>query len=495
MKLLALRLCEHDSNISYFDGERLHYLKSERKDQIKHHGYNNLWEWKDVIKDVWGIDHQEIDEIAIVIDPWVHGFPASKNVMPAEEYPLFPAQCKVWKVHHHYAHALSSWPINPDRVDISFVFDGFGDENEAWTIIRDQKIVAQGLFNEHGSIGYKMSEMGIALGIPESDGVDIAGKLMGLQSYGNLDLSFLKILEQFSAYQINQLFDINLWYKHKGSVTLGNLTLLDWSHTVHFQVGELLLSFFKQYANKYDIISYSGGVAQNVIWNTKLKDYFENLIIPPHCNDEGLSLGAIEWLRQKNNLPRFTLQNFPFSQSDCVPDTTPTEETINFVAKKLAKGDVVAWYQGQGEVGPRALGNRSILMNPLVQNGKEKINQIKKRENYRPFGASVLNRFKEEYFGLTYENPHMLFVGNSKYDLDCITHVDGTCRVQTVGDENVLFKNLLERFYKITGCPVLLNTSLNIAGKPIVAYPENALEFFERSMVDVLVIGNEVYIK
>ena len=156
---------------------------------------------------------------------------------------------------------------------------------------------------------------------------------------------------------------------------------------------------------------------------------------------------------------------------------------------------MIGWYQGHGEIGPRALGNRSILMNPLIPDGKEKINKIKNRENYRPFGASVLAEFKDEYFDLEYENPYMLFVGNSKNDSNCITHVDGTCRVQTVKDENSSFRLLLEEFYKLTECPILLNTSLNLAGKPIAGYIENAIELFETSEIDILFVGNKIRYK
>jgi carbamoyltransferase len=133
-------------------------------------------------------------------------------------------------------------------------------------------------------------------------------------------------------------------------------------------------------------------------------------------------------------------------------------------------------------------------MNPMIINGKEKINKIKNRENYRPFGASVLAEYKEEYFDLQYDNPYMLFVGKSKKDLNCITHVDGTSRVQTVSIDSP-FKKLLKNFYDITGCPVLLNTSLNLAGKPIAGYPEDAIDFFQNTDIDVLVIGNSIYQK
>jgi len=494
MKLLALRLCEHDSNFSYFDGKELHYFKSERTSQVKHHAFDNLWEWREVVKKIWNLDYNTIDEIAVVLDPWRHNFPTDFNIFPAIEYDLFPARCKVWKVHHHYAHSLSSWVVDLREPAVSFIIDGYGDQDQSWTVIKNNNIIAQGSLNLHGSIGTEMAEMGRLLGIDAEHGIDLAGKVMGLQSYGNIDNEFLKKIHNFSIYEIKKIFDISLWYTHKENKTLGKLTILDWAKTVHYQIGELLVLFFKKYANPNDVISYSGGVAQNVIWNTRIKEEFKNIIIPPHCNDEGLSLGAIEWLRIRNNLPKFLLKDFPFCQYDKSPVDVPTEETIKFVAGQLAEGKIVAWYQGHGEIGPRALGHRSILMNPMIINGKEKINKIKNRENYRPFGASVLAEYKEEYFDLQYDNPYMLFVGKSKKDLNCITHVDGTSRVQTVSIDSP-FKKLLKNFYDITGCPVLLNTSLNLAGKPIAGYPEDAIDFFQNTDIDVLVIGNSIYQK
>ena len=131
---------------------------------------------------------------------------------------------------------------------------------------------------------------------------------------------------------------------------------------------------------------------------------------------------------------------------------------------------------------------------PRIINGKDKINSVKKREFYRPFGASVLSHLKDDYFIDLFDNPYMLYVAKVKSNMfPSITHVDGTCRVQTV--DNTPFAKLLTKFYELTKCPVLLNTSLNIAGKPIAGFRENAMTLFKTSDVDVLVIGNHIYTK
>lgn len=492
MKLLSLRLCEHDSNISYYDGNSVRYFKSERSYSVKHHAYNNLWQWRDDIKRLWGVDYNDIDEIAIVIDPWLHKLPYVDNeeIFPAVEYDFFPAKCKVWRLNHHYAHSLSGWMLPKSSTQI--VIDGFGELNNAWTVFKNDKIEKIGKITKNGSIGLIMFHLGKDIGIESEHAVDVAGKLMALQSYGNYDSNFAENIKHLDFYNMDAVYDFNNYIKYKGDNLVANLNVINWLRTVHELTGDILVEFFKQFCDSNEHVFYSGGVAQNVLWNTKLKKNFPNLIIAPHSADEGLSLGGIEWLRRKNNLAEFnTLKDFPFIQQDERPVNKVTEETINRVANLLAAGKVVAWYQNNGEIGPRALGNRSILMDPRTKGGKNIINTIKRRENYRPFGASVLSEDKQLYFKDLPDNPYMLYVGDVIInELECITHVDGTCRAQTVDASNVDFYKLLTAFKEITGCSVLLNTSLNIAGKPIAGNTNEAVSLFSSEPIDCLVIGN-----
>jgi len=494
MKLLALRLCEHDSNFSYYDGVKLHYYKSERTTQIKHHAFNNLWEWKKVIKFLWNVDYQDLDEIAIVVDPWLHNLPTDEeSFFPATEYEYVSANCKVYRVNHHYAHALSTWMLTDKIPDVSIVIDGYGDYDKSWSIFKNNQLIKEGSLKVNGSLGTEMAEAARYLGITADNTADLAGKVMGLQSYGNLDLNFLEKIQQYNLYNVIELFSLKNWEEYKGDILLSRLTPLDWIKTVHYRAGQALVEFFSEFCSADDVISYSGGVAQNVIWNTELRKNFKNIVIPPHCSDEGLSLGAIEWLRQKNNLPKFNLDKFPYIQTDTSPEKSASLETIEQVANLLAEGKVIAWYQEHGELGPRALGNRSILMDPRLVNGKARINQIKNREPYRPFGASILKDHALKHFNLDFDNPYMLYVASpTSEEFDCITHIDNTCRVQTVDESNGSFFTLLQKFNSITGCPILLNTSLNVGGRPIAGYPEDAQELFNNSAIDVLVVGDSI---
>ena len=493
-KLLGLRLEPHDASISYYDGECIRYLKTERQRQSKHHSYTNLWEWRSDIQKAWGLDYRDVDEIAYLpynssIAPYVDQY---KNL--AVEYDYFPAPCKTWSINHHYAHALSHYgSIDPD---VSIVIDGQGEINVAWSVFKNDQIVEYALISSCGSVGDSYNEAGRAVGVISEHGLDIAGKTMGVQSYGKFDVDFYKSLSDLSIYNINRIYDWKRWVAYVGCELLADIRRIDWINTIHVKTGEAILGLFKSHCKPNDVIYYSGGCAQNVLWNTTLKKHFKNLVIHPHVADDGCSLGAVEFLRKKNNLPPVPIIGFPFSVHDESPDSVPSTDTVIKTAQYLSEGKIVAWYQGHGEMGFRALGNRSILMDPRISDGKIKINAVKRRENYRPFGASILLEHKDKYFDMPFENEYMLYVGecNTK-EFPAITHVDGTSRVQTVGKINNPFRNLLEEFYMLTGCPVLLNTSLNLAGKPIAGSISEAHQLYNESNIDVLVVGNNIYSK
>lgn len=497
MKLLGIAPLEHDSNMAYFDGNIVRYFKSERYYQSKHHAYSNTFDWRKDFELRFEESCNNIDEIAFVgpcttLDKCDNAF----------------------KVDHHIAHVRSSWMLENRKPDLYFSIDGSGDNNNSWIVVKDDIIVERGNKITHGSLGDLFGDAGVMLNIlPFNKNklsiknrlllaqkkyynlpgfLDIPGKLMGLLAYGKIDTGYFSFLSKYSLYELNKIFDINLWKEYKGTSWDSQDSKLSWIRTISEYIPDILITHILKFASKNDTIVYSGGVAQNVIWNTKLKNYFKNLIIPPHCGDEGLSLGALEILRQKNKLPAFCINNFPYIQTD---ETTeiPSSKTIVETAKLLANNKTVGWYQGNGEVGPRALGNRSILMNPKIPNGKDIINRIKNREYYRPFGASVLEEFKDLYFNMPFLNPFMLYVGYAKTnDFPSITHKDNSCRLQTVANDNSAFRGLLEAFYKITNIPVLLNTSLNVAGKPIAAFQSDALKVLNTSELDYLVIGDNI---
>jgi carbamoyltransferase len=224
------------------------------------------------------------------------------------------------------------------------------------------------------------------------------------------------------------------------------------------------------------------------------------MIIPPHCPDDGISLGCVEFLRQKYQQPHFDRSGFPFWQSDEAPQTIPSKQIIDKTAELLAQGKIVGWYQGHGEIGPRALGNRSILMDPSIKGGKDIINnKVKHREEYRPFGASVLLKSTNDIFECEYDSPFMLYNYKCRDEkrFNSIVHVDGTCRIQTVAPtkEFEVYYELITKFQDKTGIPMLLNTSLNVNGKPIAGTIDDAKSLYDTTELDVLVVGNDLIIK
>ena len=170
-------------------------------------------------------------------------------------------------------------------------------------------------------------------------------------------------------------------------------------------------------------------------------------------------------------------------------------ELCRDVAELLANDAIVGWFQGRSEFGPRALGNRSILANPCAEHMKDTLNQkIKFREWFRPFAPVVLEECARDYFDLAQPSPHMVIASPvTRTGLPAVTHVDNTARLQTVNHEqNTRLHDLLQAWRDQSGVPVLLNTSLNIKGEPIVESPEDAIDTFKRSELDCLVLGNVV---
>jgi carbamoyltransferase len=164
------------------------------------------------------------------------------------------------------------------------------------------------------------------------------------------------------------------------------------------------------------------------------------------------------------------------------------------IAQRLAKGQVIGWFQGRMEYGPRALGSRSILADPRHPEMRDRINaMVKKREAFRPFAPSVVEEKMREHFDIDHPSPFMIETCQviSSLDLPAITHVDGSARIQSVNSEvNPLYADLIREFEKLTGCPIILNTSFNVRGEPIVCTPVDALECFINTKIDCLVLGD-----
>jgi carbamoyltransferase len=263
----------------------------------------------------------------------------------------------------------------------------------------------------------------------------------------------------------------------------------------------------------------AGGVALNSVANSRVlrESGFDEIFIQPAAGDSGGALGAALWAYHSVlGKPRtFRMEHAYWGQEyngaeissfldrENIPhrEAQSTDELLDRVSAYLIAGKVVGWFQGRFEWGPRALGNRSILADPRNPAMKDIVNaKIKFREPYRPFAPSVASECAAKYFDLgqgplQYPVRYMLYVTPVKPEhrttLPAVTHVDGTARVQAVFREySPLYYGLIERFGRATGIPVVLNTSFNLRGEPIVTTPENAFSTFSRSEMDCLVLGN-----
>ncbi|MFB6089305.1 MAG: carbamoyltransferase C-terminal domain-containing protein, partial [Candidatus Aenigmatarchaeota archaeon] len=172
------------------------------------------------------------------------------------------------------------------------------------------------------------------------------------------------------------------------------------------------------------------------------------------------------------------------------------KELTKRAAELISENKVISWFQGKMEWGPRALGNRSILANPKNENMVDILNRkVKHREEFRPFAPSVIWNKAPEYFDIEYESPYMLFVfdvkDSKKDEIPAVTHINGTSRIQTIREKNnPKYYDLIKKFGNITGIPILLNTSFNTRGEPIVCTPEDAYNCFSKTNIDYMVMGN-----
>ncbi len=318
---------------------------------------------------------------------------------------------------------------------------------------------------------------------------------------------------------------------------------MDIAASIQAVTEEIVIRLTKNIANEYKIknLCLAGGVALNCVANGKiLRDkIFENLWIQPAAGDAGGSLGAAlaYWFHELKK-PRVKFYDQmkgaylgPKFSDDYIEKSLKklkgkyskktSDEISLMVAKELSNSKIVGWFQGRMEFGPRALGGRSIIADPRSEKMQRELNlKIKFRESFRPFAPSVLREELSNWFELNCDSPYMLLVSDikknkqiamSKKDsklfgidklnikrssIPAITHVDYSARIQTVHKEtNIKYYNLLKEFNRITGCPILVNTSFNVRGEPIVCSIEDAFNCFMGTNLDILVIENFILFK
>jgi len=357
--------------------------------------------------------------------------------------------------------------------------------------------------------------------------MDDAGKLMGLAPYGNLDNKPALFNLDNGRVEVNYE-SVNSWftnpaidYQYFKNKFAHYADIARWVQDETEKAVSYLFTE-RQRAYPHPNVAYAGGVALNAVANKKLMQLpgIKQLYMQPAAGDNGLAIGCAwyGWHTVLDN-GKQPVCDSPFmgrryvdaeirlaikqvEQTDnVVLKVIETQDPVTETAALLADGKIVGWFQGGAEFGPRALGHRSILADPRSAEVRDHINrEIKFREDFRPFAPAVRKEDVHQYFEHGWDSPYMILVDNINPEwrdlIPAVVHRDGTCRVQTVtADWNARFYNLIGAFKDLTGVGVLLNTSLNKKGMPIVETPLQAIELFFSGAMDVLVIENFIIYK
>jgi carbamoyltransferase len=452
-------------------------------------------------------------------------------------------------IEHHLAHLASAFLVSPHEEAVAISVDGFGDfASTAWGYGRGQRVSLDGRVYFPHSLGVFYQSLTHFLGFPHYGD---EYKVMGLAPFGEpkyadrlrqvvllqpdgtfrLNLRFFRHVREGFAYQwlnttpadeaiYNEQFsellgpsrspEEEITQRHKDLARSGQLVYEE-------AFFHLLESLHRRY--ECDAIVIAGGCAQNSVANGKIYDRspFKHAYIPPAAPDAGGAIGAatLVW-HQISDGTRRSVSDNPFvgpSFSDtyvedllrrskveldaagCTVEGLDARDLCIRVANSVADGNVVGWFQGRMEWGPRALGNRSIVCDPRRPDMKQLLNQkIKRRESFRPFAPSVLRESVIDWFETDDDVPFMSKVFMIREEkralIPAVTHVDGTGRLQTVDiGENLRYYDLIAAFRDLTGVPMVLNTSFN-ENEPIVCKPDEALNCFLRTDMDVLVLND-----
>lgn len=435
---------------------------------------------------------------------------------------------------HHIAHAASAFLVSPFEDAAVVTLDGVG-EWDTTTIGYGQgsDLKLHKTIEFPHSLGLLYSAFTYYLGFKVNSA---EYKVMGLAPYGNPDVYYDKVKELIDvkndgSFQLKMKYfgyehDLKMTTKHFDKLFGGparkpesELTQREKDIAAALQkvLNEIVLKIvdyaYEQHPS--DNLCMAGGVALNCVANGEIIKHskFKNLFIQPAAGDAGGALGAAYyvWNTVLGNPRNFVMEHTYYGSeySDEEIEQALMEKDLEFIkhegddiietTAKLIEGEnVIGWFQGRMEFGPRSLGSRSIIADSRNKENWQKVNlKIKFRESFRPFAPTVLEDKCEEHFDIPCPSPFMLLVAPVKSDnIPAVTHVDQSARIQTVNrDQNPKYYDLIQNFYELSGCPVIINTSFNVRGEPIVESPENAINCFLNTYMDYLVIGNYVVSK
>ena len=471
-----------------------------------------------------------------VIPKWIH-----KRLWVKEEIKkhLKGYTGKIYFPKHHLSHAAYTFFTSPFNEAAILTVDGVGEwTTTSFGAAKDSKIQLTNDIRWPHSLGMFYSAFTYYLGFKVNEG---EYKLMGLSSYGkpkyyDLILKELIDVRDDGSLRLNMKYFAYTWDKvminQKFEQLFGLPRRTEDSETkqIHFDIGasaqlvleDVLLKMARYIHEKTKLnnLCLGGGVALNGVANYRIlkEGPFDKIYIPPSPGDGGSAIGcaAYAYFSILNNQRIIetdsakTISNNVYLGPQYSGDEIKSflelnniqyqkfkrQELLTHTAKLISEQNVVGWYQGRVEWGPRALGNRSILADPRNAKMKDVLNEkIKHRESFRPFAPSILEEYTSEYFEIDVPSPYMLLVAKVKKPekIPAVTHVDGTGRLQTVSkNANPLYYDLINEFYKLTDVPVIVNTSMNVKGEPIVNTPEQAFDMLLKTDMDYIVMGNYI---
>jgi carbamoyltransferase len=446
-------------------------------------------------------------------------------------------------VEHHQAHVASAFFVSPFDDAAVLTVDGFGDF--ASTMVargRGNRFEVVGRVMFPHSLGIYYTALTQWLGYPKYGD---EGKIMGLAPYGDPDVHRERMRDLL---RLDGLFELNLdYFVHQvrgaemtwaaGSPVLGRLfsERLEQAFGPPREPGGELTEHHENVAGALQAVleeSYlhlvrrahaqtgmenlclAGGVALNAVANGRIRPEttFDGVYVQPAAGDNGIAVGAAYYvwnqvLRHDRGYVMdhaYTGPEYSEAEIEAALGAAgievarlPDDELFPAVAERIAAGDVVGWFQGRMEFGPRALGNRSIVVDPRRPDMKDILNaRIKHREPFRPFAPSILAERTGEWYEQDYTSPFMILVYKTRAEqrerIPAVNHVDDTGRLQTVERHvNPRYYRLIEEFERLTGVPIVLNTSFN-ENEPIVMTPAHAIDTFQKTRMDLLVLGNHL---
>ncbi|MCP4179824.1 MAG: nodulation protein [bacterium] len=534
----------HDSAAALLiDGKIVSAIEEERLNRIKHTDKLPIKSMKFCL-DSQDIEIKDIDKIAILgtedflnsqlrqyyfesqrQDTLVDIRSKIKSFI-YDEFKYKISDDKLFFCNHHIAHAMSVYGMSGFDDSLILTIDGSGD-NISGMILKGSgdNIDMLKTIPLCNSLGWYYLEVISYLNFGEFEEY----KVMGLAPYGN-PKKYSRIFKKFytllpnGEYKINTqnidplLSSLNLPYEKDKEI---DQIYMDIAASLQNSLVDIVLHILKHYGKVTEStnLCIAGGVAHNCAMNGKIlyTELFKNIFVQPASHDAGNALGVALYAYKKNNqtllkkqLEHVYLGSTIGDDEEVLNELIQWKDYIDFemcdsitknTASLIASGNVVGWVQGRAEFGPRALGNRSILADPRPLKNKDIINaMVKKREAFRPFAPSIIEESVSDFYDIPQritKLPFMVFVVNCREEkreqLGAVTHIDGTARIQSVSrSSNPLYWDLINEFGKISGVPVLLNTSFNNNVEPIVESVENSIVSFLTTELDYLIVGNYI---